>query len=256
MRTTHGIKVEGEEIIVLDWCVPDTGVGRETAVFVHGFGSNRRGDKADYFAGQFAELGWNFMALDMRGHGDSGGGMEQLTLSRCIADLAAALDWMPRGPAKPLLIGSSMGGAVSAWYHLLHPGRVGAIMMIAPSLDFPISFAASLPAAGLNKWREEGLLHLESDWMDVKVGYGLIEDAGNYPLERLTRDYALPTLLFQGMRDDSVDWHANLEFVKNCPCQSLQLHLIKEGGHRLTDYKTFMFKTLQAWHGNLGAGGS
>ena len=144
---------------------------------------------------------------------------------------------------------------MAAWYHLLHPGRVGALACIAPSFNFPGSLLTELDARELEAWRSSGLRRIRNEWLDVQVGYGLMEDAKAYDAERLVRGYAAPTLIFHGMNDDAVDWRASRRFVENCPCETLDLLLIKEGDHRLTDYKTYMFEIMLAWVKRLGGQG-
>ncbi len=247
MPKTHFIPVAEEEQIAVDWTVPGEPQGQRAAVFVHGFASNRQGEKAAFFAERFHAAGWHFLSLDMRGHGDSSGGMETLSLSRCIEDLAAALDWMPGEMEPPLLIASSMGGAVAAWYNLLHPGRVGAMACIAPSFSFPSGLREELTPEELTAWRERGLRRVQNEWLDLEVGYCLLEDAENYDPARLVKEYAAPTLIFHGVQDDAVDWRESRRFMEDCPCPSIDLLLIKEGDHRLTDYKEYMFETIMAW---------
>ena len=53
------------------------------------------------------------------------------------------------------------------------------------------------------------------------------------------------------MQDDAVPWRASQRFVDSCPCKTLDLLLIKEGDHRLTEYKTYMFETMMAWINRL-----
>lgn len=254
MKETHFVAVEGEEKIALDWTIPEEPAGGKVAVFVHGFVSNRQGEKALFFAERFRAMGWHFLSLDMRGHGDSGGQIEGLTISRCIADLGAALDWIPKGLAPPLLIGSSMGGAVSAWYHLLNPGKAGALSFIAPSFSFPSHLNTELSTAEIAAWREEGTRRFTNEWLDVQVGFSLMEDAERYDPERLVEGFAAPGLIFHGMRDEAVPWQASMRFVQQCPCPTLDLVLIKDGDHRLTDYKEYMFGTMNAWLNRLFAG--
>lgn len=251
MLSTHIISVEDGGRIALDWTEPEQPRGRRVAVFVHGFASNRQGEKATFFSGRFQSVGWHFLSLDMRGHGDSSGGMEGLTLSRCIADLSAALDWLPKDFAPPLLIPSSMGGAVAAWYHLLNPGRVGAMACIAPSFSFPHQLKSDLPEEEMEAWRKSGLRRIQNEWLDVQVGYELMQDAEGYDPERLIAGYDAPTLIFHGMQDDAVPWRSSQRFVEECPCTTLDLLLIKEGDHRLTEYKTYMFETMLAWINRL-----
>ncbi|MCZ6628277.1 MAG: alpha/beta fold hydrolase [SAR324 cluster bacterium] len=247
MCETHFIPVEGEERIAVDWTVPATPEGSRAAVFVHGFASHRQGEKATFFAERFQASGWHFLSLDMRGHGDSSSGMEALTLSRCIADLHAALDWIPKEIAPPLLIASSMGGAVAAWYYLLHPGRAGALACIAPSFSFPSHLRSELSQQELQAWQERGLRRVQNEWLDVQVGYGLMEDAQNYDPRRLVKEYSAPTLIFHGILDDAVDWRESINFMEDCPATGIDLLLIKEGDHRLTEYKEYMFESIMSW---------
>ncbi|MET0660893.1 MAG: alpha/beta hydrolase, partial [Steroidobacteraceae bacterium] len=65
---THRIAVDGSQSIVLDW-FPAT-VDARVALFVHGLGSHRRGEKASYFAERFNARGWTYAAVDLRGHGE------------------------------------------------------------------------------------------------------------------------------------------------------------------------------------------
>ena len=56
-------------------------------VFVHGFVSHRRGEKALFFREQLQARGEAFASLDLTGHGDSDGDLFGLTMSRNLSDL-------------------------------------------------------------------------------------------------------------------------------------------------------------------------
>jgi pimeloyl-ACP methyl ester carboxylesterase len=139
---THRVPVSAGQSIVLDWIAPRE--ASPVALFLHGFGSHRRGEKALYFAERFAERGWGYLAFDFRGHGESDGAMRELTLTGLLEDLAAVLAWLPAGGAARLLIGSSMGAAVAAWHLAGDPGAASGLAMIGPSLRFPAGMAAAL----------------------------------------------------------------------------------------------------------------
>jgi pimeloyl-ACP methyl ester carboxylesterase len=79
----------------------------------------------------FAEWGWESIAYSLPGHGKS-------TLQRpiwlCTLDyyLAFVRDEVSRLPRKPILMGHSMGGALSQWY-LRHIGDdLPAVVLVAP----------------------------------------------------------------------------------------------------------------------------
>lgn len=243
---TERLPVADGQSIVVDWRAPAEPGGR-CAAFIHGLASDRKGEKAQYFSEAFAAMGWGFLAVDLRGHGEADGTLEELTLSRCLDDLHTALQWIPQPAAPPLLIGSSMGAAVSAWYAAGGRGPVGPLVLLAPSLRFPGHFLTALPQAELDAWRSSGKRRLESAWIDIDLGYGLLEDARNYPPEALVQRYDHPTLIIQGMQDDAVDWHIPLEFTAESPCATIDLLLIKQGDHRLTDYKAYLWDAIQGW---------
>ncbi len=249
---THRIHLGEDARIVLDWIPPNA--GHATAVFVHGMGSHRRGEKALYFADRFAARGWGFLAPDLRGHGESGGAIRDLTFSALLADLECVVEWalsrIGGGGAPILLIGSSMGGALAAWHTLRHPGRVSGVVMIAPSLSFPHSLTAKLTDEELAAWRRKGSRRITSQWLDLELGYGVVEDARRYDPERLSRDYATPTLIFHGMADDAVPWQGSLEFIQGNESPQIDLMLFKGGGHRLTAHKERIFDcTISWWEG-------
>lgn len=239
------VPVTAEESVVVDWWAPEGEL--PTAVYVHGFGSHRRGEKALYFAEQFTARGWGYLTVDMRAHGEADGSMHTLTITGMLADLRAALDWVPHRPGPLVLLGSSMGGCVAGWHAHRHPEEVGGLVGLAPSFRFPRGMAEALGARGLQRWREEGVQRFRGDWVDLEVGYGLLEDAGRYDPETLSEAHRTPTLILHGMADESVPWAESLAFVDASPAEDLRLVLIKQGDHRLTGQKRFLFETAWAW---------
>ena len=94
---------------------------------LHGFGSSRA-NHAD-FAERVAAAGMNALALDLRGHGESGGACD----AGMVDDVAAALDWLEASGAGPLGIrGSSLGGFLALHAATRHPG-VRAVVAICPA---------------------------------------------------------------------------------------------------------------------------
>jgi uncharacterized protein len=242
---TQRIRVDEAQSIVLDWYPADAGA--PAAVFIHGLGSHRGGEKALHFAERFNAKGWAFASVDLRGHGESDGMVRDLTLSRMLADLRAAMHWIAQHGQveRPVLIGSSMGGVVIAWYAAAHPREVGPLVMIAPALSFPLALVEQIGPEAMQDWQRSGIRRWRSEWIDLDIGYGLIEDAANYDprlLQRLPSDM----LILHGMQDQAIDWQASVAFAEAYE-SSCDLLLIKDGDHRLTDYKAFLFDTLWAW---------
>ena len=245
----HTVPVADGESVEVDW-TPPTGAS-PIAVFIHGFGSHRRGEKAQYFAVRFVETGWGFLSFDLRGHGDSGGYMRNLSLTNQLADIAAVMDWLPSKTMPLLMIGSSMGAGLAAWYLLRRHPQVQGLVMIAPALRFPWSLHEQLSAAELAAWERDGVRRIQNNWLDVEIGYGLVQDARSYDPGRLIREHRTPSLIFHGMRDDSIPWQQSMHFAERCPGTVTDLMLVKRGDHRLTDYMRFLYETIVSWWNGL-----
>ena len=58
----------------------------DCVLYIHGFGSERTGNKPAAVAAACARRGWSFAAFDFRGHGGSSGTMRQLRGSGFVHD--------------------------------------------------------------------------------------------------------------------------------------------------------------------------
>ncbi len=87
----------------------------------------------------------------------------------------------------------------------------------------------------------------DSEWIDLEIGFGLMDDALRYDPQKLLVGYQAPTLILHGMRDEAVDWRTSLGFVEECRYPHLELVLLKNGDHRLTADKAYLFDALWAW---------
>ena len=68
------------------------------------------------------------LAIDCRGHGQSGRSAETMTLDRMADDLAAALDHA--GWDRAVIVGCSMGGCVAMAFAVRHPSRIAGLVAI------------------------------------------------------------------------------------------------------------------------------
>jgi pimeloyl-ACP methyl ester carboxylesterase len=207
-------------------------------VFIHGFCSVRYGEKAQALEECCAKRGWTFASFDMRGHGESSGMLRDLRGSGLIADLDAIFAALSqRGVRRLAFLGSSMGGWAAAWYGLLRPERVIAIGLIAPGFHILTARWEKLTEPERAEWKRTGVLTIRNQWLSAELGYGLVEELPQFPPERLLRDLRVPTLIFQGMRDDIVPADRTIAWLKCCANPRLELRLYKDGDHRLTDRK-------------------
>lgn len=214
--------------------------GDHAIVFVHGFGSVRNGEKAVALAQACEKADRTFCCFDFRGHGESGGSMRDLRPTRLIADLAAMRGYLiGRGIKRLGLVGSSMGGFASAWF-ATQCEEVEACVLIAPAFRFLERRWNALSEIERLYWKSAGWVRYKNEWIDVEVGYGLMEERDLFPWEPMAQRWNKPVLIFHGTADDTVPYRDSLEFLEKAGEGKIELRLFKNGDHRLIDYRDEM----------------
>lgn len=210
-------------------------------VFVHGLGSTLRGEKAQALEAACGRRGWTFAGFDFRGHGQSSGSLRELKGSALLEDVEALqVHLADKGIRRLFLVGSSMGGWASAWFAVRHPRAVPACVLVAPALDFIRHRWSRLSEEERHAWKRSGVHRLQNEWLDIELGYSLIEEADHFPIERLAADWSTPALLIHGMVDESIPYAHSLTFVERCTYPDLELRLLRFGDHRLNQWKEEM----------------
>ncbi len=115
------ISLENGELSYLHW--PGNGL---PAIFLHGFGGNGATWLYNLSALQpHADL----YALDLPGHGDTTGGMDDVSLQGLSDTIADFIDTVPS--EKIHLIGHSLGGAIATRYAVDRPSKIASLSLIS-----------------------------------------------------------------------------------------------------------------------------
>jgi uncharacterized protein len=155
-------------------------------VYVHGFASSPQSRKAQQFRTALAAHGVP-VDIPVMDRGD----FEHLTISGQLDVLEDAIRGEP-----VCLIGSSMGGYLSALYAEAHP-EVARLVLLAPAFGFAQRWNERI---GPLKPADFEVFHY-GDNKVRRVHYGLIEDALGYPS---APDFIQPAWIFHGIQDDVV----------------------------------------------------
>ena len=101
------------------------GKGEPTLVLVHGWSCDRSywKEQIEYLSPQY-----RLVLVDLAGHGESGAGRKDYTMSAFGADVAAVVNRL--GADKVVLVGHSMGGDVVVEAAKLLPGRVVGLVWV------------------------------------------------------------------------------------------------------------------------------
>jgi len=237
---------DGVEIVGDEW-VPQGGT-RGTVILSHGGGQTRHSWRRT--GAWMAERGWRAIALDARGHGDSGWSSDNAyTMDRFVADLIEVVGQVGE---PPVVIGASLGGTTATLVAGEHPGSIRGLVLvdIAPRVEREGSdriraFMASAPdgfasledaAAAIHAYNPrrpappslEGLrknlrLHDNGRWYwhwDPGM-LGLPEEprggSGEARVYRAARALTIPVLLVRGSESDILTPEGVAEFRDAVP---------------------------------------
>ena len=126
---SHYVDRAGVRLHHLEW----GRAGAEPIVLLHGV--RLHAQVWNHFSRRFHDR-YRIVALDQRGHGDSGWGPEdRYHVEEYYADLGAVIE--ARGLERFTLIGHSLGGIVSMLYASRHPERVKRLVLVDISAGRP-----------------------------------------------------------------------------------------------------------------------
>jgi pimeloyl-ACP methyl ester carboxylesterase len=191
------------------------GSGR-AVIYLHGFASSPRSTKVGYFTERLRDHGIELRCPDLNQPDFS-----TLTLTRMLGQLGDELARL--GGERAVLIGSSRCGTLAILAAGQLEPQVDRLVLLAPAVMFAKPGHHLLPPERIDEWRRRGTMpffhHAFNVDRDLNVGFyedSLRHDAFNAAIRQ-------PALVFQGLRDASVDYRTVEAFAKTRPNVTLTL---------------------------------
>ena len=150
-----------------------------------------------------------------------------LTITRMLDQLERALTAAP----EAVLIGSSLGGTLAVLAGERFRARIVRLVLMAPAVMFAKPGHHLLPPERIEEWRRRGELpffHYAYN-EERPLNYAFYEDSLQY--EAFGARFDQPTLVYQGLRDGSVDYRTVELFARTRPNVTLSLF---DDDHQLT----------------------
>ena len=207
--------------------------------YLHGFASSAQSKKAAWFGDRLREHGITLRCPDFNEPE-----FATLTMTRMLDQLAAEIETLEPGPIA--LIGSSLGGVVA-----IHAaGRIGArvdrLVLLAPAVMFAKDGHRFLEPEKVARWRATGAIDVFHHAYDAErpLHYAFFEDSQKYDVFEV--GLRQPILIFQGLRDESVDYRTVEQYAAKRPNVTLSL---LDDDHQLMASLPRMWDAMQPFLG-------
>jgi len=225
---------------VQDPAVTQDGPARTPFVYLHGFASSPASTKASYFADRLRAHGLAIACPDLNAPD-----FTSLTMTRMLARVQALVD---AAGAPVTLIGSSLGGTLAILAAARMSDRVRRLVLMAPAVMFAKPGHHLLPPERIEEWRRRGSLSFfhYGAGEEQPLGYEFYADSLRY--DAFGAVFSQPTLIFQGLRDQSVDCRTVEQFARGRSNVTLAL---LDDDHQLTASLPRMWSDTEAFLGLL-----
>lgn len=187
--------------------------------YLHGFASSAQSKKAAYFADRLRPFGIALRCPDFNEPD-----FATLTMTRMLAQVVEDLGTLDADPV--VLIGSSLGAAVAIHLAVRLASRIDRLVLLAPALMFPKDASKVVGADRFESWRKTRTLdvfHHAAGAMRP-LDYVFYEDGLQY--DAFGADIRQPVQIFQGLRDEAVDYRVVEQFAAARP--NVQLALLDD----------------------------
>lgn len=187
-------------------------------VLVHGGGVTR--EEGGFFArlaDGLAEAGVASLRFDLRGHGQSEGRLEELTLAAVLNDIRVAVARVQEstGVKRVSLLGASFGGGICAYYAAKRPAEVERLVLLNPQLDYKRRTVDNTPFWENDYIKPEAAAQLaEQGYLafspTLRHGRAIFHEVFWFDLDEAIPQITAPTLLVHGTKDTLVPIESTL----------------------------------------------
>ncbi|HEV2226409.1 MAG TPA: alpha/beta fold hydrolase [Nitrososphaerales archaeon] len=198
------------------------GRSKGEAVFAHGLNNNK--DEDGYFvrlSRMLSKAGYSSLRFDFRGHGESSGRPEDMTVTGELVDLKTSIAYLEGvlGDTVGLvLVASSFGAPAVILYAAENKDKVEKLVLLNPVLDFRKTFLQSETEWGKTFFNPTGYKELESKGFisipetEFRLGRRVIEDFGRIEPYKVLQELKMPILTIHGTQDTSVPYEVSRKY--------------------------------------------
>jgi len=253
IRTLDGLRLVGTLV--------DPGPPTSLAVvLVHGGGVTR--EEGGFFARLatgLADAGVASLRFDLRGHGQSEGRQEDLTLSAILNDIRVVLAYVREatGAEDVTLLGASFGGGICAYYAAQRPDDVSRLVLLNPQLDYKKRTIDSRAYWENDYLQDEAAQQLASAGFiqftpTLKHGRPILNEVFWLRPHEALGDVRSPTLIVHGTKDTFVPIESSRAAAEQFggPCKLIEIEG-SQHGFAVHDDPQYLNPQSQEWQASV-----
>jgi pimeloyl-ACP methyl ester carboxylesterase len=231
------------------------------AVLVHGGGVTR--EEGGFFgrlAAGLAGAGVASLRFDLRGHGESEGRQEDLTLHAVANDIRAAVEYVRAEVdvgQRAALVAASFAGGITSVFAARHPELTQTLVLLNPLLDYKKRFIDDKPYwhdehiavdAGRELTEQGFLAHSPT----FRLGRPLLNEVFYVEPLRILPEIKVPTLLVHGTADTFIPVESSRDALRRLTAE-VELIEIEGAQHGIAvhDDPTYADPQTQRWQASV-----
>jgi len=213
--------------------ISDESRAKPTLLWLNGFMSDMGGTKIATLREAAVKYNWNLLCFDYYATGRSQGDWSQARIGLWRRNVRFVVDELIKGPV--VVIGSSLGGWLGLLSLLDRPERIQSIGLIAPAPDFTSELMLPSLDPELRKaLTQTGSFTLSNYDYAVDMYQDFFDEAEHHKVLNQIIKYKGRVEIIHGLKDESVPYHYGLGLKDLISSDQMQIHLIKDGDHRLS----------------------
>ncbi|MEW2115592.1 alpha/beta fold hydrolase [Streptomyces sp. NPDC005474] len=249
LRTLDGLHLAGTFVS------PDTPASG-AVVLVHGGGVTR--EEGGFFTrltSGLADAGVASLRFDLRGHGESDGRQEELTLASILNDIRVAIAYVREATnaQEITLLGASFGGGICAYYAAKRPASLSRLVLFNPQLDYKKRtidtrsywVADSITEDAAQSLTEHGFIQFTPM---LRHGRPLLNEVFWLHPYQVLGEVESPTLVVHGTEDTFVPIESSRTAVQQfrAPCELIEIEG-SQHGFAVPDDPQYLDPQSQEW---------
>ncbi|KAM9333185.1 LOW QUALITY PROTEIN: abhydrolase domain containing 10, depalmitoylase b [Pholidichthys leucotaenia] len=205
-------------------------------VFLHGYGSNMSGQKAEALEEFCRSLGHSYLRFTNTGHGASEGVLAEGTIGTLEIDVLFVLDELAEGPQ--ILVGSSLGGRLMLLTAIARPEKTAALVGVATAADHLVTSFNSLPLEKQKEFEAKGEWTVPTKHTEegiYRFSMDFLREAENHCVLQSPIPITCPIRLIHGLKDEDVPWHISMQVAERVLSNDVDVILRRHGQHRMSE---------------------